>query len=162
MDTAIKNNERLVFQVINDLLFIPQSVDREDLEQIGKIALWKAMESYDESCGYKMSTVCYKAIYTDIVGYLRKSRAKKRQEVIVGEGLTDDFMEDLFGSMLIEEIRKLLTDDDFNMFLDKTIGDLTFDQLATKYGLTKMQVRYRFNKAKALLRKNITWEDNNT
>lgn len=160
MDTAIKDNEKLVFQVINDLLFIPQSVDREDLEQIGKIALWKAMLSYNESCGYKMSTHCYKAIYTDIVGYLRKSRAKKRQEIIVDGGLTEDFAEDLVGSFLIEEIRKVLSDEDFKMFLDKTVGDLTFDQMAEKYGLTKMQVRYRFNKARTTLRKTINWEAN--
>lgn len=158
MDTKIKENEKLVQQVINDLLFIPNSVEREELEQIGKIALWKGIESYDKDCGYKESTHCYKAINRDIVDYCRKAMAKKRQAITVKGGMTSDFSDELYGSLLVEEIHKFIATDDLKMFLDKTLGDMTFDQLSEKYGLTKMQVRHKHNKTKLLLQKNIKWE----
>jgi len=154
----LRENVRLVYQVINDLEYVPESVDTEDLEQIGKIALWKAIQSYDETSQYALSTCCYRTIYKDIIDYLRKHQAKKRKEVMLTKSYEHGFEDELLDSMIINEIRKHLEELDYNIFIDKVVDGLTFDELTEKYGLSKMQLRYRVQKSKQILKKNIVWE----
>ncbi|MGE6227585.1 sigma-70 family RNA polymerase sigma factor [Paenibacillus chitinolyticus] len=160
MDSLIKANEGLVHQVINDLLYIPHNIEREDLEQVGKIALWEAIQSYDENCEHKLSTHCYRKIYLEIIDYLRKSQAKKRQEIFIKGGMAEDFSEDIIGNLLMDEIKRFLPGDHSNLFFDKSVGDMTYSQLSNKYGLSNRQARYKFKKAVEILRDNIVWEEN--
>ena len=163
VEQMIINNTKLVYQVINDLEFIPESVDRDDLEQIGRISLWKAIEGYDKDSKYALSTCCYRKIYTDIVGYLRKQCAKKRSGVInvktYETSFENELIDTMFDTMLVQELRKHLKVIDFNIFYDKVVLRLTYDELVKKYGLSKKQLRNRIEESKSILKTNVKWEE---
>lgn len=159
VDQKVRENVRLVYQVINDLVYIPDGVDREDLEQIGKIALWQAIEDYDESCGYKMSTCCYKAIYRDIIAYLRRVQRKKRNGHLYDSGVEDDFTNDILNSCILAEVEDALPESSYRVFYDKVIAGMTYDDLVKKYNLSKRKLRSIVDESKQLLRDNINWEE---
>ncbi len=52
--------------------FVSTYHDLEDLEQVGNIGLWKAIEKYDFAKGAKLTTYAVKWITGEIQGYLRR------------------------------------------------------------------------------------------
>ena len=52
--------------------FVSTRHDLEDLEQVGNIGLWKAIEKYDFAGGAKLTTYAVKWITGEIQGYLRR------------------------------------------------------------------------------------------
>lgn len=77
VEECLKRHERLVYHVIKKL-FGPQHVIDEDLVQIGRIALWKAAQSFEPEKGGKFSTHAGKAIWNEFTNAKRKARYQKR------------------------------------------------------------------------------------
>lgn len=161
IDQMIQQNMKLVYQVINDLAFIPEGVEVEDLEAIGAGSLWKAIESYSEGAEYQLSTHCYRNIRGDIIQHLRKSMAQKRQERIVAEDTyLTSFEEEVVGSMLVDEVRNILNDREYNFLNSKVIQGRTIKEIAFENSLKVHQVRWVIDSAKKKLRNNLKWEAN--
>lgn len=72
IDEAIEQNKNLVWSVIHK--YYPSFVGDEDIVQIGTIALWRAIETFDPSYGVMFSTYAYKSIFNNIGTELRKRK----------------------------------------------------------------------------------------
>lgn len=80
MDTFLKENEGLIRLGIKRLfatfhlaekVATRHNMDYEDLMQIGRVALWKSKQNFDESLGYKFSSYAVKNIRFTIMTELR-------------------------------------------------------------------------------------------
>jgi RNA polymerase sigma factor (sigma-70 family) len=149
-DKAIAENTKLVYKVIHSLEYIPNKVDWEDIEQVGKIALWEALKTYDED-KYTLSTWCYAIIKSTILDYLRSTQALKRQDIII----EDNVMyaeEEAMGNLMISEIEQIIGKDNTQMLVDQILNELTLQQLSEKYNLSVKQIRTRISKSKDILK----------
>lgn len=160
LENKIRENVKLVYRVINDLQYIPKEVEIEDLEQVGKIALWQALEKYDENRLTTISTFCYKFIYNQIISYLRGFVADKRRPIM--ECVTPEqhsVEEEVLGSMLIYEIGKLLSDNEMAIFIDRHVNNLTLNEMSEKYGYAQADgVHKKLNHINKILEKGLDWD----
>ncbi len=85
-DFLIENNLKLVYSLAKRFI---GRYEFEDLVEVGKIGLIKAIDSYDESLGYSLSTFAYPHILGEIKRFLRDdgiikvSRQIKKNSAIV-------------------------------------------------------------------------------
>lgn len=68
LDLFLAENKKLVFAVQNKLLSGRQVAyhEMDDFESLGMYALYKAVRDFDETKGFKFSTVAYKYIMTEL------------------------------------------------------------------------------------------------
>lgn len=147
MEDLLKEHEKLIHSVISRLDFVPDKVDKQDLYQVGYIALWEALKCYDEAYGFEISTHCYNRIKAKVIDYLREQQAIKRKEVLKSD-YDDSFEQEVNLKMLLYEIEKTLPRDIYNIFVDKYLYKYTINDLMNKYNLTKSQVETRLRQAK--------------
>lgn len=121
------------------------------------MALWQSKQTYDENAGYALSTHCYRDVFSAIVTHLRTYHAAKRKGAIEAHGVCEAFEDEVIGSTLVDEIRRLIPEL-ADLFLDKHLAGLTLKELAAKYGLSERQVRYRLDKAQKALQQDLRWE----
>lgn len=143
IDKKIKENQNIIWQVINDLQYIPDYIDVEDLFQIGQISLWKAIMSYDEDGKYAFSTHCYTNIKGDLLNYLRDEKVEQSKKDKVTEKYEESFEDKIIDSMLIQEIKKILNDEEFEIFYDLYISNDNNKDIAEKKYNTHRSTLYR-------------------
>lgn len=78
INKLIADNKGLIFKQIHSLGLS----NDQDAESLGYWALYKAIESYDENSGTKLSTYASVCIYNALGGYLRHLRRKRQLEII--------------------------------------------------------------------------------
>lgn len=113
-DELFESNKKLVFFVVNRMISNNSNnnevsiIDRDDMEQMGMIGLWKASEKFDQSLGYTFSTYAIPAISGEIInsvrenhGSIRVPRKCKQASKVIAKKLADG--EEL---PTIEEIQK--------------------------------------------------------
>lgn len=157
-DAILKANERLVWSAIHDLEYIPEKVAQSDLFQIGMIELWTALRSYEEDCQWALSTHCYRRIYCRLVDHLRMVNAKKRQEPDIEMDSIVEFEDELIGTFLPDEIRRLLPTQDAEIFIDRYANQMSYIELIEKHGKSERTIRNKLNKAKQTLQEKLDWE----
>lgn len=95
-DELFESNKKLVFFVVSRMLNNSSNIndvgviDREDMEQMGMIGLWKASKNFDSSTGFKFSTYAVPAITGEIINSVRENhgsikvprKAKQASKVI--------------------------------------------------------------------------------
>lgn len=160
-EKLLLDNEKLVYRAINDLKYIPPKAEIEDLEQVGRIALWKAINSYNQDDNYALSTHCYRTIYGDVVNWLEKLQAVKRKDVYIDRSDTyyDSFEDEVIGDMLINEMKKYVSEKDVNMFIDKYVNGLTYKALAEKYPVSERTIKRRVRNTKDILKSKLNWSE---
>lgn len=152
-DEKLKENYNIIHAVINNLQYIPQSVDIEELEQIGLIALWKAMESYNVDITTTFQTYCYGIINRDIIDYLRKVKPVCLNiDDINCEGNVTD-------SLLTADVHRILPRLEADLIMDKYCNGYTYNELAERYNLKYKQVRYKIEKSMEKLKINLKMEE---
>jgi RNA polymerase sigma factor (sigma-70 family) len=156
IELTFKDNIKLVYRAIYDLPFTPHNIDQEELEQVGKIALWKAIISYKQNEKYSLSTHAYRIITGDLIDYLRKTRTKKRNdnntiEYDTLETTAIEIDKELFSDLIVDEIKRIAGEEDANIFLDKYLYGLPVYDLVIKYNSTTKKIRKRLEKTKFLL-----------
>lgn len=70
-DEFLNLNKKLVYSIVNKYA---NDNNREDLYQVGMMAVIKSSESYDSSKNTKFSTYAYKNILGEILRYLRENK----------------------------------------------------------------------------------------
>lgn len=157
----LEENKKLIYQVINDLKYIPEGVEIEDLEQEGMIALWKAIECYDENSSYALSTHCYRVIRGDIIDWLRKFQAIKRKDIPANneETYTTDFENEIIGNQITDEMKKYLSERDVNILVDKYVNHLSQQCLANKYNMSLSGIYKNIVRSKQILKDKMKWEE---
>lgn len=86
-EQLVVSNTKLVHYIANR--YYQESMDREDLAQVGMIGLIKAGKIFDASKGYKFSTLAGKCINGEIIKSFRKKRIKA---LSLNQPLTNDEM----------------------------------------------------------------------
>lgn len=156
---TLDSNIKLVYEVVNSLEFIPEKVAKEDLEQIGLIALWKATVSYnEEESKVAFSTHAYGLIKRDILDYCRMQTAKKRKDVIV-EDRVEEVEDEVMSTLLISKICEILPKDYSDVFISRYVDGMEYQEIMDAYGYTKRQVQYRLDKSRDTLKKELKWEE---
>ena len=84
----IEHNLRLVAHIIKK--YYARQDDQEDLISIGTIGLIKAIDSFDNSKGIRLSSYASRCIENEILMYLRRNN-KTRMEVSIDEPLNVDW-----------------------------------------------------------------------
>ena len=158
IDNMIKDNKGIVWQVINDLQYVPESVEEEDLFQIGLISLWGAIESYQEDNGYALSTHCYKLVYGDIIDYLRREQAQKRNGHIDLPTKVESFEDDVIASLIIDEIDDLLSSNNFDIFNSIYIDNSTIQETSNDLDMSSRTVSRRIRDIKNTLQEQLMWD----
>ncbi|WDV47051.1 sigma-70 family RNA polymerase sigma factor [Clostridiaceae bacterium M8S5] len=159
MIETIKLNQKIIYKVIKNLNYIPNNIEFEELEQVGKIALWKAIKSYKENKNYSLSTHCYRIIYSDIIDYLRKENKKIDYTLISLKNEDSKYLVDeiVNGDMLILEMSKYISKQNVDILVDKYIYKLTYEEIATKNNVCKKTIYRRIKKSKKILKEKLKW-----
>lgn len=177
MEINIEENMGLVFSTIirtfgsiESAMSIARnnSIDYEDLVQIGRIALWKASTKFDESKGYTFSTYASRCINGYLLNEMNKSiinisttkyTLKERQEIVSSilsihkqfgetkedtlENILEDefyFEDKLITNIDMENLLSILSDKNKAIVIERMNG-LTFKQIAAKVNSTEHSCR---------------------
>ena len=151
LDKLIEENIGLVYSIIRRLQYVPSIVDEDDLLQIGRIALWKALETYDDQTPC-FSTYAYKTIYTDIISYLRTYSAQKRQPVLL-PAIEEDFASKVEFNITFDMLD--IDEEEKSIFKDKYVDRLSNKEISEKYGKSLGQVKYLIGQIKNKLREEL-------
>lgn len=83
----IEHNLRLVAHIVKK--YYSEQIDQNDLISIGTIGLIKAIDSFDESKGIRLSSYAARCIENEILMYFR-SRKKSQQDISLNEPIDTD------------------------------------------------------------------------
>ena len=59
---------------------------------------------------------------------------------------------------IVNTNRKYITDEDFDLFIDKHVNRLSHEELELKYSICKRTVIRRLERIRDILRDNLVWE----
>lgn len=165
-------NENLVYFVLNRSFF-----DRrfdEDIQQIGRMGLWKACLTYDPAAQFKLSSLACMCIKNEILAEIRKEKTEKRNEPptvslssalqardkdvatltvndLVSGGLNVDFVDH-------EEIFKGLTNGERQAVYLMSAG-YTAKEIAAMTGRSAKGVKQSSHTGKQKIQRNTGWKN---
>ena len=166
-DMMIEENMGLVYMTINKYYSSYAENYMEELVQIGMIALFKAIKSYDESRGIKLSTLATRVIKNDLYTFVTDG-IKKYNGVTDGvctsmyasNGEDEDsnllnlleFEEDYSNVQTSEMIQFILTKDENTQTMVKMLVEgYSYSEIGNAIGVSKQRVGQMIKK----LRKEI-------
>ena len=90
MKKMFNDNIKLVFKVYNEKMVHRTNAEemKEDLIQIGCMALWRACINYDPERGTTFSTYAYSSIYKSMCCALVRENRKRNQTISLSETIT--------------------------------------------------------------------------
>lgn len=102
----------------------PTSSEVEDFISEGKIALLKAISSFDEKKGVKMSTYCYTCVRNKLLTY-KKSRRSKMSYYSLSEGINISDKDISLAKQKFLEHFQILTSNEKKAILRKSFDNKT-------------------------------------
>ncbi len=138
----IEHNLRLVVHIAKK--YIKSEQELEDYTSIGTIGLIKAIDSYKENKGYKISTYASRCIENEILMYIRSSK-KQKAEVSINQVIGTD--KDGNDMELIDTL-ELKEQDAIDNIYNKTLLSQVIDFLNSKLSSREqyiMNKRYGLN-----------------
>ena len=152
-----QKNEKLVYQVVKSIKYIPEKIEIEEVYQVGRMALWNAINSYEEKeRTVAFSTYCFRAIQHTLINWLVSHQRTKRKDVSINmqsESYTID--EEVGFSMLVDTMKKYANEVDVEMFIDKNINKMELSELTEKYKLSKVTILKRIRTVKKTMQENM-------
>jgi RNA polymerase sigma factor (sigma-70 family) len=140
-EEVLKENERIIYHLINKYKIRD---DEGEFYQEGIIALWHAMETYDESKA-KLSTYIYKSISSKFLNIIKKeNRQKEHLYRWIGQVTMDDLLvEDDFGidPQLYKDIRQQLSKNQWRWFVHFIIKGESIREIANHYSVSAPAVK---------------------
>lgn len=106
LNEFIQNNAGLVVCVVNKLK--PEQKFRDDYIQLGYIGLWKAYKKFDQSLGYKFSTIAYTCIKREILKFKIKEAKHNYKPYQDTSYYTNDKIEELVPNNLTKKEKSVL------------------------------------------------------
>ncbi len=177
-DILIEHNLRLVVHIAKK--YTNNEQELEDLTSIGTIGLIKAIDSFKENKGYKISTYASRCIDNEILMHIRstkKLKAEVSMNQVIGTDKDGNDME-LIDTLVVKE--KDMAEEIYNKnilkqvedYVDKNLTDRekyivsrrfgldgskpeTQQEIANKMGISRSYVSRIETKIQKLLRKNI-------
>ena len=136
--TVLKEHENIIYHIINKYRIRDTE---QEFYQEGTIALWKAMETYDEKRG-KFSSYAYFLIDKTFLSMIRtRNRKAELQEAYIAgiASETDQLIATLeidFDPYLLRSIEKHLTANQMKWFTLSVLYDKTYKEIATHENVT--------------------------
>ena len=168
IDELIEENKYIVIRVLNRYLkselFQQQ---REDYMQIGLIALWKAITTYEEDKNDNFEAYAYTCIRNDIRNEMRKALKQKRgaNEVILSLNASSPELEDICLEEVIPDKKGVvivdtkafmegLTEDDFKLIKLKSERK-TINEISNITGFNRKKVIRKTDELKRKFKENV-------
>jgi len=130
-------------------------IDREDLYQIGWIALLKCVPHFDTSRGVKFetyaSTVIVNAVNKEIKHYVNRKMPNFDIDI---EDETEDSQSEML-SRLIAVTKEMLSKREFAVFWMKFIDNKTFTEIGENYGFSRETARKIYNNSLDKIKESI-------
>ena len=154
INQLIKDNDNmsLVISIASRYLKKAKGLEIDDLIQEGRIALYRAIETFDPSRKAKFSTYAYNVIQRSIINVVVKHNRKNWRNV--SEELIPIVPDTKAEAKLImlDQINSLfksagLTKREQRVIELRYWSDLYFDEIGKEIGSSKTNTRYIFNKA---------------
>lgn len=146
------DNMSLVISIASRYLKKAKGLEIDDLIQEGRIALYRAIETFDPSRKAKFSTYAYNVIQRSIINVVVKHNRKNWRNVT--EEIVPDIPDTSAETRLImlDQINSLfksagLTDKEQKIIELRYWQDLYFDEIGKEIGSSVTNTRYFFNKA---------------
>ena len=148
----IQDNMSLVISIASRYVKKAKGLEIDDLIQEGRIALYRAIETFDPSRKVKFSTYAYNVVQRSIVNIMIKHNRKNWKNVT--EEIVPDTPDTKAETKLImlDQIASLFKSADLTKREQKVIElryweDLYFDEIGKEIGSSKTNTRVIFNKA---------------
>jgi RNA polymerase sigma factor (sigma-70 family) len=155
-DDQLRKHKGLVYSIVNKLEFIPEGIDKEDLEQIGMLELWEAMKVVsDTEEGF--SSYCCTRIKREILDYCRKVIAKKRRKLdeFDTEPYSEGIESEVFDSIFLKNIKEKLDSKDYRMLIARYIDNCTWQEIAAGFSITVVEVKSNLQRIRRQLVKTL-------
>src|SRR5574344_1719611 len=146
------DNEHLVYKFATKYYLLKN----EDTMQSLKMAMYRAIKSYDKSKGYALSTYIYKVLYNEYCYHFRDKNLKIKyasNTVTDEEGKSSDIFDFIAENKNIDyeldkkEMLNIINDyintlekQDRDMFIDYYLNGVKQKHLAKKYSLSQSQI----------------------
>ena len=157
LEEKYKLNEKLVYHAVKSIKYIPERIEMEEVYQVGRMALWKAINSYNEETSViAFSNHCIRAIQNSIIDWLRIDQRIKRKDVFINmqsESYTID--EQVEFSMLVNTMKQYVDEVNVGIFIDRNINKMNFSELTGKYKLSKVTLTKRLKETRNILQEKM-------
>ncbi|WP_226037833.1 sigma-70 family RNA polymerase sigma factor [Aquibacillus saliphilus] len=150
----LKAHEKIIFHLINRLGI--RDPDKEFYQE-GVIAMWRAVETYDETRG-KFSSYAYFLIEKALLSLIRQRNRQSEKDNLYLDNLSNydrqvsSALELEFDPYLLERIKRVLTDNQMKWFTLYVLEDLPVKEIAMKEDVTEDAVKNWGRRAKPKLR----------
>ena len=154
INQLIKDNDNMsiIISIASRYLKKAKGLEIDDLIQEGRIALYRAIETFDPSRKTKFSTYAYNCIQRSIINVVVKHNRKNWRNVpeelvpIVPDTKAETKL------LMMDQINSLfksagLTKREQRVIELRYLSDLYFDEIGERIGSSKTNTRYIFNKA---------------
>ena len=152
INQLIKDNDNVSIIISIASRYQTKGLEIDDLIQEGRIALYRAIKTFDPSRKGKFTTYAYNCIQRSIINVVVKHNRKNWKNVT--EEIVPDVPDTKAETRLImlDQINSLfksagLTKREQRVIELRYWGDLYFDEIGKEIGSSKTNTRYIFNKA---------------
>tara|TARA_R100001377_G_scaffold82682_1_gene63322 strand:- start:97 stop:582 length:486 start_codon:yes stop_codon:yes gene_type:complete len=129
-----------------------RSIDRDELESIKMITLWKCIDKYDPTRGAKFTSYLYQQL-----SFAYKNELKKKKQMLYLDGLQLDFIksDSVYRDTSREFMDALigLPKDVSDILKQKYVGNMTMVEIARANGYSRETARRRLKRAIKICRK---------
>ena len=129
-----------------------RSIDRDEIESIKMITLWKCIDKYDASRGAKFTSYLYQQL-----SFAFKNELKKRKQMIYLDSVKLDFIksDSVYRDSSREFIDTLLglPEDVSSILKQRYLGNMTMVEIAKANGYSRETARRRLKRAIKMCKK---------
>ena len=129
-----------------------RSIDRDEIDSIKMITLWKCIDKYDASRGAKFTSYLYQQL-----SFAYKNELKKKKQMLYLDSLQLDFIKsdsvyrDSSGEFM--DVLSGLPKDVSDILKQRYIGNMTMVEIAKANGYSRETARRRLKRAVKICRK---------
>lgn len=149
----VKKYNQMVRAVVNSLLLnrrLSVTIDRDDLYQIGWVALIQCIPHFDDSRGVKFETYASRVIVNAVNTEILKHSKKKLSHLtvdIVGDYPVDETPINELMVQLIDLVKGKLDRCQKEVFWKRVLDDKTFEEIGVEIGRSRETARKIYNES---------------
>lgn len=140
-EKAIKNKDYVKIMNKASQRFSNQ-LDRDIIHSCHLTALWKALQSFDESKNVKFTTFLYKGVFIEC---MKEIKIYNKGKKCVGK-LHDNIPQNFYNQEILELKDELDSKEDFDLLVDRFIAKKTINEIALSQRTNREKIRKHINK----------------
>jgi hypothetical protein len=140
-EKAAKNKDYIRIMNKSSQRFSNQ-LDKDIIYSCQLTALWKAMQSFDESKNVKFTTFLYKGVFIECMKEIKIYNKGKKCAGKLHENIPQSY----FNQEILELKDEVGNEEDFHLLIDRFVSRMTINEIAISKNTNREKIRKKINR----------------